>query len=103
MTRRFFQHIVVALVVSVAAFVSPSQGAEPQIDVDFPGANVVVDSISDDGLVKVRPDLRDTVGDWFYTAFRVKCAQGRTLTFEFDAPNRVGARGPAISSDGGET
>ncbi|MBR5759646.1 MAG: hypothetical protein IKX88_13735, partial [Thermoguttaceae bacterium] len=54
MTRRFFQHIVVALVVSVAAFVLPSQGAEPQIDVDFPGGNVVVDSISDDGLVKVR-------------------------------------------------
>ena len=100
---RFVYSAFVSLVVSVAAFVSPSQGAEPQIDADFPGGNVVVDSISDDGLVKVRPDLRDTVGDWFYTAFRVKGAQGRTLTFEFDAPNRVGARGPAISSDGGET
>ena len=69
------------------------------IDSDFPGGNVIVDSISNDGLVKLRPDLRDTQGDWFYTAFRVRGAQGRALRFQFDKPDRIGPRGPAVSVD----
>lgn len=89
--------------ITTLAFCLPTHGAEPQIDADFPGGNIIVDSISDSGVVQLRPDLRDTMGDWFYTAFRVKGAQGQALVFEFDAPNRVGARGPAISADGGET
>ena len=78
------------------------------IDCNFPGGNVKVDSISPaadgvDYLAKVRPDLRDTQGDWFYYAFRVNGAEGLTVRFFFDHGSRVGARGPAISSDGGAT
>lgn len=71
---------------------------EISIDADFPGGNIVVDSIQD-GTVRLRTDLRDS-GDWFYYAFRVKNAQGQTLRFVFDRENRIGIRGPAISSDG---
>ncbi|MBQ4079153.1 MAG: hypothetical protein II596_00580, partial [Thermoguttaceae bacterium] len=93
---------VLAFLLSLA-LAAAARASDPVIDANFPGGNVVVDSVSPDGLVKLRPDLRDTRGDWFYTAFRVRGAQGRTLRFEFDAPNRVGARGPAVSSDGGAT
>ncbi len=85
------------------------------IDSQFPGGNIKVDSIAKadsgsghaerqpDYRVSVRPDLRDTMGDWFYYAFRVNGAQGLTVQFQFDHNDRVGARGPAISSDGGRT
>ena len=70
------------------------------IDSDFPGGNIRVDSIEGD-LVRVRPDLRGG-SSWFYFAFRVKNAQGHTLRFLFDAKNRIGARGPAVSLDEGK-
>jgi len=79
---------------------APAQESSVAIDADFPGGNIVVDSIEGD-VVKLRPDLRDTQGDWFYFAFRVKGAQGRTVRFVFDHDNRIGARGPAVSRDGG--
>ncbi|MDO4574520.1 MAG: M14 family zinc carboxypeptidase [Planctomycetia bacterium] len=75
------------------------------IDTDFPGGNILVDSITlkgDTGTVRVRPDLRDGA-DRFYYAFRVKNGAGKTLQFIFNAWNKVGARGPAISTDEGET
>jgi hypothetical protein len=43
--------------------------------------------------------LRDTVGEWFYWAFRVSGAQGKTLTFDFGEKERVGYFGPAVSHD----
>lgn len=72
------------------------------IDGDFAGGNIKVDSIEGD-VVNLRPDLRDTRGDWFYFAFRVRHAQGRTLQFVFDHDNRVGDWGPAVSLDGGKS
>lgn len=75
--------------------------AEIEIDAEFPGGNILVDSIQED-TIRVRPDLRGD-RDWFYYAFRVKNAEERTLSFLFDAPNRVGSRGPAVSADGGQT
>lgn len=72
------------------------------VDGDFPGGNIKADSIEGD-VVNLRPDLRDTRGDWFYFAFRVRNAQGRTLQFVFDHDNRVGARGPAVSLDEGKS
>ena len=61
-----------------------------------------IDSIEGD-VVNLRPNMQDTRGDWFYFAFRVRHAQGRTLQFVFDHDNRVGARGPAVSLDGGKS
>ena len=72
-----------------------------EIDCEFPGGNVVLGGIEDD-TVRVRPDLRDTEGHWFYWYFRVRGAGGRTLGFEFESDD-VGVRGPGLSLDGGRT
>ena len=80
-------------------------GAEPAkelfaVDAQIPAGNVVVEKIEGD-TVRVRPDLRDTQGDWFYWAFRVKGAAGRTLTFNFGGAYGgavVGTLGPVVST-----
>jgi len=76
--------------------------AQPLIDADFPGGNIVLERIDGD-VVYVHQDLRDTEGHWFYWAFRVRNAGGRTLTFRFTNGDVVGVRGPAMSVDGGLT
>jgi hypothetical protein len=74
-----------------------------KIDCDFPGGNIVVDSIQGD-TVLLHQDLRDTEGDWFYWYFRVRGAAGRTLHFQFDrGKDVIGLRGPAVSLDGGHS
>ncbi|MBN2477450.1 MAG: hypothetical protein JXB62_22785 [Pirellulales bacterium] len=82
----------------------PSQDVTPapRIDCDFPGGNILVERI--DGCdVYLRQDQRDTPGFWFYWYFRVRGAAGSTLRFHFTAGNVIGARGPAVSTDGGQT
>ena len=61
------------------------------VDANLPAGNVVVEGISGD-TVRLRQDLRDTAGEWFYWAFRVTGAAGRTLTFDFT--NKKGGGGP---------
>jgi hypothetical protein len=73
---------------------------EVQVDAAIPGGNIVVDKIEGD-VVSLHQDLRDTAGDWFYWMFRVRGAQGRTLTFRFTKSNVIGVLGPALSKDGG--
>jgi hypothetical protein len=72
------------------------------VDCDFPGGNVVLDSIEGD-TISVHQDLRDTEGDWFYWYFRVQGASGRMLTVHFTESNVIGVRGPAVSLNEGET
>ena len=76
------------------------------VDANLPAGNVVVEEISGD-TVRLRQDLRDTKGEWFYWAFRVTGAAGRTLTFSFtnkkSGGGPVGVRGPVVSTDGGKT
>jgi hypothetical protein len=72
------------------------------VDADFPGGNIVVDSIAGD-TVTLHQDLRDTAGNWFYWYFRVRGAAGRTLSFWFSESNPIGTRGPALSLDGGKS
>lgn len=72
-----------------------------KIDADFPGGNIIVEQIDGDS-VRLRQDLRDTEGDWFYWNFRVRGAQQRTLRFHFTGSNVIGARGPCVSEDGGK-
>jgi hypothetical protein len=72
------------------------------IDAGFPGGNIVFEEFEGD-TVYLHQDLRDTEGDWFYWHFRVRGAAGRTLTFQFTGSNVIGVRGPAVSTDGGET
>jgi len=73
-----------------------------RVDADFPGGNIVVDSIAGD-TVTLHQDLRDTAGNWFYWCFRVRGAVGRMLRFCFSQSNPIGTRGPALSLDGGKS
>ncbi len=64
---------------------------------NFIGGNIKV--VRQDGdTVYVENELRDTEGDWFYWAFCVEGAQGKTLTFRFQL-DRLGYFGPAVSHD----
>jgi len=74
----------------------------PVIDASFPGGNILLDGCDGD-TVRLRPDLRDTQGGWFYWSFRVRGAAGRSLTFQFTEQNPIGVRGPAVSLDEGLT
>jgi len=76
------------------------------VDGKLPAGNVVVETIAGD-TVRLRQDLRDTKGEWFYWAFRVKGAAGKTVRFVFtdkqSGGGPVGVRGPVVSTDGGKT
>ena len=67
---------------------------------DFPGGNLLIDKIKGD-TIWIRPDLRDTKGDWFYWCFAMNEAKGKTLTFVFSKPNCLTSKGPATSIDKG--
>ena len=75
------------------------------VDGNVPAGNVVVEGVTGD-VVRVRQDLRDSP-EWFYWAFRVCGAEGRTLKFEFtdrrSGGGPVSVRGPAVTRDGGRT
>ncbi len=79
----------------------PAQGSV-QVDCDFPGGNILVDRLEGDEVF-LKQDSRDTKGFWFYWSFRVRGAEGRRLTFRFTGGKVVGARGPVVSSDEGDT
>jgi len=76
--------------------------AAVQVDADLPAGNIVVEKIAGDEVF-LHQDLRDTAGDWFYWCFRVREAQNRKLAFLFTRGNPIGVRGPAVSTDGGQT
>ena len=85
---------------------SPAGHAEApatvSIDSHFPGGNLILERVEGEEVF-LRQDLRDTEGWWFYWCFRVRGAAGRALTFRFTNENVIGARGPAVSLDGGAT
>ena len=64
---------------------------------NFVGGNIRVKELTGDTVV-LENELRDTEGTWFYWAFCVEGAEGRTLTFELEE-NRLGYFGPAVSHD----
>ena len=74
---------------------------EIRIDDNLPAGNIIVEKVSGD-TVYVKPDLRDTEGEWFYWAMRVQGAQGKTLVFKFPFAC-VGVRGAVVSLDKGKT
>jgi hypothetical protein len=84
--------------------VCESRVAGPNVVVDaaFPGGNIIVDEVCG-ARIRIRQDLRDTEGDWFYWYFRVRGAAGRTLDVEFSDSQVIGNAGPAASFDGGAT
>ncbi|MBP3406089.1 MAG: hypothetical protein J6N18_08320, partial [Kiritimatiellae bacterium] len=58
------------------------------VDTELPAGNAVIEKIEGD-TVRLKQDLRDS-GLWFYWAFRVTEAAGKTVTFQFAQKNRVG-------------
>lgn len=75
-----------------------------QVDTDFAGGNALIEVISEEEI-EVRPDLRDTIGSWFYWYFRVRECAGRRLKVRVVGDPRppIGGRGPAVSLDSGRT
>ena len=71
--RMFFLSLVCGLAVGKCR-------ADLKVDGDLPAGNVIVDGIKGD-VVKLRQDLRDS-NMWFYWAFRVRGAAGRTVKFK---------------------
>jgi len=72
------------------------------VDCNFPGGNIILDRI-DGNSIELHQDMRDTTIDWFYWYFRVCGAAGQTITVRFTGSDVIGARGPAVSLDGGLT
>ena len=77
-------------------------GSSFLIDTHFPGGNAIIESIDGD-TIRLRPDARDSEGGWFYWSFRVRGANGKSLTFIFSEQNPVGVYGPSVSLDEGIT
>ncbi len=92
--------IFAAAVLTLPAFGADTAGIK--IDTDFPGGNIIVESINDN-VVRVHQEMRDSGGEWFYWAFRVTGAEGKTVRFEFTTRPPLSTRGPAYSRDGGKT
>lgn len=64
---------------------------------NFIGGNIGVVSIKENE-VTLKNELRDTAGEWFYWAFCVCGAQGKTVKFDI-TDNYIGPFGPAVSHD----
>ncbi|MCZ2155306.1 MAG: hypothetical protein LC114_15620 [Bryobacterales bacterium] len=99
---RTFRSWFSILVCTLIACLTLAAEAAIQVDGGIPGGNIIVESVAGD-TIRVRQDLRDTQGQWFYWAFRVRGAAGRTLHVEFTDGNVIGVRGPAVSTDGGQS
>ena len=97
---------LVRLVVAVTVLsLGPGACAEILVDGNLPAGNCILDGVEGD-TVYVRQDQSTTdKSGWFYWAFRVRGAAGRTLTFDFRKgyPTSVGPRGPVVTLDRGQT
>ncbi len=69
-----------------------------EIVTNFAGANIQVLSM-DESCVRLAVEQRDSAEDWFYWCFKVENAAGKTVTFQFESPYRVGYYGAAVSHD----
>ncbi len=66
---------------------------------DYPGANIIIHSISDGEtvlVVSVEQDIRDTGEWWFYWNFCVDGAQGKEILFQFGNGEVLGPWGPCV-------
>ena len=74
--------------------------ADVSVDAQLPAGNIVCERVEGD-QVYLHQERRGSPQWWFYWAFRVCGAEGRTLTFHFTDGAPVGTRGPAVSYDQG--
>ena len=69
---------------------------------EMTGGNIKVISINENSStveVTLKNETRDSASEWFYWAFRVDGAAGRTMNFKFQQSNKVGYYGAAASTD----
>lgn len=72
------------------------QELDPVVIADFPGGNIHVEKITKD-TIWLRPDLRDTEGEWFYWYFKISGMGGNVITFQFTSDNVFTSFGPAYT------
>ena len=92
------------LLVMASALAACSAFADIAVDGKIPAGNVIVEGI-EGTTVRLRQDMRDS-NNWFYWAFRVSGAEGKTVKFVFTDPyagGPVSCRGPVVTKDGGKT
>jgi hypothetical protein len=89
----------VAIIAAMCAMTAP---AGVHVDAQIPAGNIVFERLAGD-QVYLHQEWRGSSEWWFYWAFRVCGAQGRTLTFNFTDGEPVGTRGAAVSVDQGLT
>ena len=88
--------VMLIVLIMLGSYSSYGKEVDPvSITADYPGGNIIVERVEGD-TVFLRTDLRDTERWWFYWNFKVKHAQGRTVTFKFTERNPVGVLGPAV-------
>ncbi len=97
-----------ALFLFIALSALARANSDIQISADYPGGNIIVESIDQaSSTVNLRQDLRGTKPWWFYWNFKAKNIGGKKVTFKF--PNKpkdeniIEVFGPAVSTDGGKT
>lgn len=88
-----------ALALCLSALAQAGLG-EVTVDAQIPAGNIVCERV-DGNQVFLHQERRGSTKWWFYWAFRVRGAEGLTLTFNFTDGEPVGTRGPAVSSDQG--
>lgn len=64
---------------------------------NFTGGNIRIEQ-QDDNIFYLNNEIRDTSENWFYWAFCVEGAKGKSITFKFPE-YRLGYFGPAVSHD----
>jgi len=69
-----------------------------EISTNFCGGNAVILE-QGENFVRFQPNMRDTSGVWFYWAFRVTGAAGKTVRFAIEPQPFIGYHGAAVSHD----
>ena len=72
------------------------------ITTTVPAGNALIDRVAGND-VWLRPDLRDTAGEWFWWSIGIRAAAGQTARLHFAGHVPLAARGPALSFDGGQS
>lgn len=98
---------IVALAVAASAAGEDAQEAaeskeHPVISKELPAGNIVVVA-AQDRQTTLDVEQRGSDTEWFYWKFKAVFPAAGTYEFRFARPNKVGAQGPAISTDQGKS
>lgn len=96
------KRIATVLSIALLSFRVSAQDKSFALRSDFPGGNILVDSIRNNTIF-IRPDLRDTGQDWFYWYFAITPQKSDSIYFRFTRPSCLTVTGPAVSTDGGKS